>query len=338
MSQAANNLVRKILSRPKNATGLLRPILPVRVSRAIDWRRLRLESSDHVDDELRGRYTDLLFSAPVRAREAQRLLIHIVVEHQSTADHHMPFRMLEYQVGVLRKQKEAGRRYSPVVGVVIFHGKQGWTAARSMNDLYQLPPDIQNEIAPLLPGGTFILHDLSALSDDELMSRAESALVRLFVLTLKHGKAPDLVERLHGFARLLAQVVAASRGIEALAVLVRYMLEVNARTAPGEIARVLGSAAGAEAERVAMTVGQKLVEEGRAKGRAEGRAETLADMVLKVLRRRERPVSAKARATITRCTDLDLLKRWFDEAFTVASAEELSGVKPGRRGRSRRLH
>ncbi|GAA4060942.1 hypothetical protein [Nonomuraea soli] len=62
-----------------------------------------------------------------------------------------------------------------------------------------------------------------------------------------------------------------------------------------------------------------LEREGVAKGLAKG----LAEALLGVLAHNEVEVSDDARARIESCTDPDVLRRWFVEAFDVSTAEEL---------------
>jgi hypothetical protein len=73
--------------------------------------------------------------------------------------------------------------------------------------------------------------------------------------------------------------------------------------------------------------------ESRAEGRAEGLAQGLAGgttrSVLRILDRRGITLSPEARARITDCTDLELAETWLDEALTVASADELTGLAEG---------
>jgi hypothetical protein len=77
---------------------------------------------------------------------------------------------------------------------------------------------------------------------------------------------------------------------------------------------------------VAMTEGQRLIEEGRqrglAEGRAQGRVQAQAEALLRLLALRQIPVSDDLRARIEACTDLATLVRWFDRAATARSASE----------------
>jgi hypothetical protein len=55
------------------------------------------------------------------------------------------------------------------------------------------------------------------------------------------------------------------------------------------------------------------------------KAETKAEAVLKILAKRGLPLAPLQRRQIEGCTDLETLDRWFDQALTAASVDELFG-------------
>jgi hypothetical protein len=63
--------------------------------------------------------------------------------------------------------------------------------------------------------------------------------------------------------------------------------------------------------------------EGRTEGRAEGRVQAKAESVLRLLQVRGIEVAEEQRHQILKCTDFELLERWFDLAVTIAHADEL---------------
>jgi hypothetical protein len=71
---------------------------------------------------------------------------------------------------------------------------------------------------------------------------------------------------------------------------------------------------------------QENIAKGRAEGIAQGEAKGIAESVLHILDRRHIKLPAAAREHITTCTDLDRVKAWLDEALTVATYTELTGL------------
>ena len=70
-------------------------MLPPGLVEVIDWDTIQREAGSFIDPELASRHTDLLFSVRVRDRDT-RLVLYLLVEHQSTNDPDMPLRMLVY--------------------------------------------------------------------------------------------------------------------------------------------------------------------------------------------------------------------------------------------------
>ncbi|MEZ4437187.1 MAG: hypothetical protein R3F65_32745 [bacterium] len=73
--------------------------------------------------------------------------------------------------------------------------------------------------------------------------------------------------------RHLRRAAATPAGRSALEALFEYLLRVNDTVERTRLAREIRRVAGPEAEEVAMTAAQRLIDEGRAAGRQEGRAE-----------------------------------------------------------------
>ena len=90
-------LFRRILSDPRLAAEVIQSALPPEVAACIDFGTLELLSGSFVDDDLRATQSDLVFSAMIAGREAR---LFVLVEHQSSPDALMPFRLLRYAVRV----------------------------------------------------------------------------------------------------------------------------------------------------------------------------------------------------------------------------------------------
>jgi predicted transposase YdaD len=63
--------------------------------------------------------------------------------------------------------------------------------------------------------------------------------------------------------------------------------------------------------------------EGEAKGKAEGEARGKAELIMRVLQRRDIPITSDAVQKITECQDLAKLDSWFDRALTATRVEDL---------------
>jgi len=83
---------RRIFGAPANAGSQLRAVLPEDLAARLDLGRLAPVPGSFVDDDLRWRHSDVLFTAPLDGRDA---FVYVLVEHQSSDDPLMAFRVPE---------------------------------------------------------------------------------------------------------------------------------------------------------------------------------------------------------------------------------------------------
>jgi predicted transposase/invertase (TIGR01784 family) len=86
-------LFKYVFSQPEHAASELRSVLPAEVAGRLDWSSLELQPASFVDERLSGRQADLLFTVRYEERPAY---VYVLLEHQSTCDPLMAFRLLRY--------------------------------------------------------------------------------------------------------------------------------------------------------------------------------------------------------------------------------------------------
>ena len=140
---------RLVLGEPANAASQLRAVLPHGLASRLDFRRLTQVSGSFVDATLRWRHSDLLFTVPIDGREA---FIYVLIEHQSSEDPLMPFRMLRYVLRIwdryLADHPEASR-LPVVIPLVVHHNRRPWTSSSQLEDLLDLDADTITAVRPL---------------------------------------------------------------------------------------------------------------------------------------------------------------------------------------------
>ena len=333
---------RFTFSHPERAAAELRAVLPEEVVARVDWSSLRHESSSVVDPELRERQSDLLFSAQLHG--GQPVLLYFLLEHQSSVDRWMAFRMLRYVVRQLehwRDQHPESEVLPVVIPVVMYHGlERGWTAPRRMEELFHVPREEAGRWHALVPRFEYLLDDLTVEREEALSARPGPPLVPLTLLLLRSGRSEKLAILLEDWRPLLAQVLATPEGSEQLRAAVHYLLNVGAEGVREALQRMLNSIAGEQrSESLMRTMADAYRDEGReqglreglAKGLAEGRTEGLvegqargrAEGVLRLLAARGVAVDEAARKLILSCTDLNMLDRWFDKALNATSLSDV---------------
>lgn len=95
-----------------------------------------------LDDALRGRHSDLFFSATCGGKTP--VLLYLLFEHQSTDDPLMAFRLLRYTVRIwdehLRDHPDAAK-LPTILLLVLHHSPGGWTSPTDFHVLLDLDDD-----------------------------------------------------------------------------------------------------------------------------------------------------------------------------------------------------
>ena len=317
-------LVKAVFSDPEHAAGELRHLLDPAFADRVAWSSLHLVSGSYVDDSLRGRHTDLLFSARLLATEGEResapVLLYLLFEHQSTDDPLMPFRLLLYVVRVWEKivrETPSVRRLPAVLPIVLHHSERGWESPTTLHGILDLDASAIAIVDKHLPQLEMVLDDLSAQTDDGLRARAISALGRLCLFCLRHAREPEvLLEELRRWVELIREIQAAPGGSEALVLIWRYILVTNGQKAPeAVVARLLDVVGVGHSEEI-MTAGEQLIERGKKDGEER--------IVLRQLRARfgQLPDAVVARI---HAADSARLEVWADRVLTATTLEDVLG-------------
>nr|WP_241391711.1 Rpn family recombination-promoting nuclease/putative transposase [Yersinia frederiksenii]ULG19836.1 transposase [Yersinia frederiksenii] len=272
-------LFKQFLTHPETARDFLDVHLPPALRQACDLNTLRLESGSFIEEDLRAYYSDVLYSLKAGQGDGY---IYALIEHQSSPDRHMGFRMMRYAIAAMQRHLDAGNDKLPLVIPILFYHGQVTPYPYPMNWLQEFS---EPELAGQLYGNDFPLVDVTVISDDEIMTHRRMAILELLQ---KHVRQRDLAELLEQLVTLL---LAGYTNNEQLTSLMNYMLQVGDTAAPENFIRELARRS-PQHEEVLMTIAQKLeqkgIEKGRQEGlqegRQEGRLEGERDAALKIAR------------------------------------------------------
>lgn len=272
-------LFKQFLTHPETARDFLEVHLPPALRQACDLSTLRLESGSFIEEDLRAYYSDVLYSLKAGQGDGY---IYAQIEHQSSPDKHMGFRMMRYAIAAMQRHLDAGNDKLPLVIPILFYHGQVTPYPYPMSWLQEFS---EPELAEQLYSNDFPLVDVTVISDDEIMTHRRMAILELLQ---KHVRQRDLAELMEQLVTLL---LAGYTNNEQLTSLMNYMLQVGDTAAPENFIRELARRS-PQHEEVLMTIAQKLeqkgIEKGRQEGlqegRQEGRLEGERDAALKIAR------------------------------------------------------
>lgn len=279
-----DSVFRAIFEQLEHARGALRSMVPGWVAEALDWSSLARESGSFIDPDLVGRQSDLLFQ--LGWRDGGAALVYMLFEHQSTSDRFMAFRLLRYMIRIWERWMRdfpTAKRLPVIVPVVLYHGEEAWSAPLTLEALLDVPATEQAWVHAWPLQFRYVLDDLSEITDQQLRKRAMTALGRFALGCLKHARTDaDLIEILEGWADVICEAFATPQAVEALRLVMRYILRVNDHVKRETLGPFMGRVAGPEAEDIVMTAGDELIQEGIEKGIEKGERR----MLLRFLRMR----------------------------------------------------
>ncbi|MFP8557701.1 Rpn family recombination-promoting nuclease/putative transposase [Klebsiella michiganensis] len=200
-------IFKQLLAHIDTARDFIDIHLPADLRSLCDLNTLQLESGSFIEEDLRAYYSDVLYSLEINNKTGY---IHVLIEHQSSPDKQMPFRLMRYSVAAMQHHLEAG----PLVVPILFY--QGKTSPYpfSMNwySMFDLP-----EWAKIIYNRPFPLVDITVIPDNAIMQHRRIAILELLQ---KHIRQRDLMLLLEQLGILLN---AGYTTAEQLKVLFSYM-------------------------------------------------------------------------------------------------------------------
>lgn len=244
---------RQFLSQPDIARNFMELHLPAELRAICDLSTLKLESGSFVEDDLRQYFSDILYSLKTSNGDGY---IHVLVEHQSTPDRHMAFRLMRYAVAAMHRHLEAGHKQLPLVIPVLFYtGKRSpYPYSTRWLDEFEDPSLAEN-----LYGSTFPLVDVTVIPDEEIMGHRSMAALTLLQKHIHQRDIATLTDRL---ATLLMADYLSSPQVTAL---IHYLLQAGESADSEAFVRELAQRVPQHGDAL-MTIAQQLEQKGIEKG------------------------------------------------------------------------
>lgn len=244
---------RQFLSQPDIARDFMELHLPAELRAICDLSTLKLESGSFVEDDLRQYFSDILYSLKTSNGDGY---IHVLVEHQSTPDRHMAFRLMRYAVAAMHRHLEAGHKQLPLVIPVLFYtGKRSpYPYSTRWLDEFEDPSLAEN-----LYGSTFPLVDITVIPDEEIMGHRSMAALTLLQKHIHQRDIATLTDRL---ATLLMADYLSSPQVTAL---IHYLLQAGESADSEAFVRELAQRVPQHGDAL-MTIAQQLEQKGIEKG------------------------------------------------------------------------
>ncbi|AIQ99467.1 hypothetical protein LG71_05905 [Pluralibacter gergoviae] len=249
---------RQFLTQPGIARDFMDIHLPAELRAICNLSTLKLESGSFVEDNLRQYFSDVLYSLKTTAGGDG--YVYVLIEHQSSADKHMAFRLIRYAVAAMQRHLDAGHKKLPLVIPVLFYSGKRSPYPYSTNWLQEFDDPA---LAGKLYAVDFPLVDITVIPDDEIMGHRSMAALTLLQ---KHIRQRDLAELTDRLSTLLLAGYLSSPMVVSL---IHYIIEAGESADAQAFVRELALRVPQHEDEL-MTIAQQLEQKGLEKGIEKG--------------------------------------------------------------------
>lgn len=249
---------KQFLTHPDTARDFMQLHLPADLQAICDFTTLKLESGSFVEENLRPYFSDVLYS--LKTTTGDEGYVHVLIEHQSTPDKHMAFRLLRYAVAAMQRHLDAGHKKLPLVIPVLFYTGRRSPYPYSTRWLDEFSDPV---IAGKLYSGEFPLVDVTVIPDEEIMGHRSMAALTLLQ---KHIYQRDLTDLLDNLATLLLTEHITGQQLSSL---INYLIQAGETSDAEAFVRNLAQRVPQHEDEL-MTIAQQLEQKGMEKGIEQG--------------------------------------------------------------------
>ena len=335
IEQFADRSTRWLLEDRENVRGLLEIVAEHLVAH-LDFSQLTHINRSFIPDNLREQESDIVYSVPFRSEsKTEELLIYILIEHQSTVDVTMGFRVLFYMTQIWdfqRREWESNNipksqwRFRPIIPIVFYTGDQTWQTPLTISTVMDLP-DVLSEFVPKFGTLFFSVKDTDTIQ----LTKSDHPFGWLLTVLQKERATKE---------EMRAALIEAVAHIDTLddekaqqwrrAIFYLYLLILHRRpTEEHDELKTLvhqqiqETSRKEEGETMAQTMAQYLMEQGEKRGEKRGETNAKREDILKLLRLRFDPVPESVTNKISAIRSLSRLDTLFERVATAQTFDDI---------------
>ncbi|ARN73159.1 Rpn family recombination-promoting nuclease/putative transposase [Oceanicoccus sagamiensis] len=275
---------RAAMKHQRVALDFIRHHCPKEIALALDSQTLKLLPNNYIADDLQETTSDLVFSCKIANKPAY---INLLIEHQSSPDKMLPFRVHHYLFGLLyNHHKQHPKKKLPAVYTLVFyHGRQTpYPYSLSLLDGFDDPLGIMHKVLyKPLP-----LIDANQLSDKELK---QQRWIGPMLTAMKYIRQKDMTNNVMDILASLLWNTEKHDEKPLLKLLLNYIFrggninvkDVAIRAKTQRITHSVRRDVMTTAEQLEAQGMRKGIEKGKLEGKREGKQESMNEVAIKLL-------------------------------------------------------
>ena len=327
--------IRWLLQDRENVRGLVE-IVADELAAQIDFSRLTQLNTSFVSETLREQESDLIFRVPFHSEsERDELIVYILIEHQSTVDVSMGFRVLAYMMqiwDVQRREWESEEvpkgewRLRPILPIVFYTGSQRWNVPLSLRGLMEIP----SVLSRFVPAFEILFLSVKETDVSDLTRSDHPFGWLLTVLQQEHSDIETLRSALQQAITHLSKLDAVHS--DQLRRTIGYLLLLILHRRPSEEhtglitildERMLGMEVATMAEAMTGTISEQAYERGMEQGIEQGETRGKRAAIFKLLQRKFDSVPEALKTQIDETASSAELDVLFDRIFDATTLDDI---------------
>ena len=186
-----DNFVKKVMESPVAASEFLEEFLPAEYRDMLDLTTLTVEKETYIEDSLKSRLSDIVYSVQTKPNDAGKTdttLVYTLVEHQSSPDYWIAFRLMKYSLLLLERHTKKRNKLPVILPLVLYNGKKKYNVPMNLWELFTYPTLAKKAMAD-----DYHLIDLNDMNDSDIDYEKHLSFV---LYTLKHIHDRDTLKML----------------------------------------------------------------------------------------------------------------------------------------------
>ena len=285
--------------------------MPAEYKDILDLTTLKVEKESYVEDSLKTKLSDIVYSVKTKPDEAGRTdttLVYTLVEHQSSPDYWIALRLWKYSLLLLERHTKKRNKLPVIIPLVLYNGQKKYNVPMNLWELFSHPIMAKKAMAD-----DYHLVDLNAMSDSDIDYEKHLSFV---LYTLKHIHDRDTLKMLKQAMQKCTKALIIDKGKDY--VHTKLILWYSDSKVPAENKQLLeqlivDNLPKEDTDNIMRTIADTYIEEGLNKGiaigEARGEARGEEKSILKVARRMlQENTDIKFIASVTGLSSDDILK------------------------------
>ena len=265
-----DNFVKKVMENPVAASEFLEEFLPAQYIDMLDLTTLKVEKESYVEDSLKSRLSDIVYSLQTKPNDAGKTdttLVYTLVEHQSSPDYMIAFRLWKYSLLLLERHTKKRNKLPVIIPLVLYNGKKKYNVPMNLWELFTYPILAKKAMAD-----DYHLIDLNAMNDNDIDYEKHLSFV---LYTLKHIHDRDTLKMLEQAMQKCTKALIIDKGKDY--VHTKLILWYSDSKVPAENKQLLeqliiDNLPKEDTDNIMRTIADTYIEEGVEKGIAIGEA------------------------------------------------------------------